>query len=668
MLLRGLRFIVSWLVTALGLMVLARVVPGVKLSSFTTALIGTLILSMINALLRPLLIRLTLPIYVFSLGLFSLVVNGIILWLASALTDGFDLDGIAQVALVSILLTMLNIAVVGLFSLGNNDDYFNQIITRLKWQYRHTPKEKQPGVFLLEIDGLAEPTLRRAIEEGHMPTVARWLKEGTHQLMKWDTGLPSQTSSMQAGILHGSNENIPAFRWYEKDQQRLMVSNHPADAYEINRRISDGNGALNRHGISVNNLVTGDAEQIVLTMSHLQDDQEKIILDPKDFYSFFSSPYGYERIMLFTLWEMLVELKEAWQQRRKDIRPRVSRGKAYPLVRAVICVAIRDLSVYFLIEDMFKGMSSGYTTFVGYDEVAHHSGPETTDAMRVLRHIDNRFHQLEKAARKAPRPYQFIVLSDHGQTTGAPFRQRYGVTLEELVQSLVPQDQKFAPTVSGTEGPGKIGALIAELGKASTLFVRLIGRVLNRTNYDTRRNKIEKKEDAENPDIVVCVSGNLGLIYFAKKPGRLALEQINDQYPNLVKGLVAHEGIAFVVVNSKSDGPVVIGRGGRRCLKNNRVEGRDPLEGFGPHDAEHLQRLSSFSNVGDIIVNSMYDRSNGQVAPFEEFAGSHGGLGGNQNAPFILHPKEFLSVPPIVGSHNVYPVLLRWLQMTEEKS
>ncbi len=663
MLHRTMQFFVSWLVTALGLVLIAQVVPGVSLSSFDAALLGTLIFSVTNAVLRPILIRLTLPIVVYTLGLFSLVVNAFILWLASSVTDGFDLDGITQVVVVSILLTLLNIIAVELLSLGNNNYYFNQIITRLQWKYRHTPKQEEPGIFLLEIDGLAEPTLRRAIDEGHMPTLARWLKEDSHQLMKWDTGLPSQTSSMQAGILHGNNQDIPAFRWYEKKEKRLIVSNHPVDAYEINRRISDQKGVLRQHGISVNNLVTGDAEQIILTMSHLQDDQDHIIVDPRDFYSFFSSPYGYGRIVWLTLWETLVEIKEAWQQRRNDIRPRVSRGKVYPLVRALTCVAIRDLSIYFLIEDMFKSMSSGYTTFVGYDEVAHHSGPETTDAMRVLRHIDDRFHQLEKAARKAPRPYKFIVLADHGQTTGAPFRQRYGVTLAELVQSLVPEGVEFAPTLSGTEGPGKVGALIAELGKASGLMVRLVGRILNRTDYHT--NHHVKNEDAKDPDIVVCVSGNLGLIYLAKRPGNFSEEQIDQEYPNLINGLVNHDGIAFVVVHSETDGPVVLGKSGRRCLDNNQIEGRDPLQDFGPRDAEHLKRLMSFSNVGDIVVNSMYDGQ--QVAPFEEFAGSHGGLGGNQNVPFILFPTEFGSAPTIVGSHNVYRVLLQWLQITDKQ-
>ena len=79
------------------------------------------------------------------------------------------------------------------------------------------------------------------------------------RLDKWTALLPSQTSASQAGILHGNNSFIPAFRWWEKDRQTMMVSNHPADAAEIVRRASDGEGLLSNDGASVGNLVSGDA-------------------------------------------------------------------------------------------------------------------------------------------------------------------------------------------------------------------------------------------------------------------------------------------------------------------------------------------------------------------------------------------------------------------------
>jgi uncharacterized membrane protein YvlD (DUF360 family) len=659
---QGLRFVASWVISAAVLVLLSRVVPGIKVATFAAALLGTLVLSVLNDLLRPLLIRLTIAINVFTLGLFSLVINGTMLWLASEFTQGFAISTIFSGIFASLILTMPNPVMAKLVSLGSDDDYFERLIEQLGKRYENVTPLTEPGMLLLEIDGLAEPTLQRAIREGYMPTLARWLKSGTHRLAQWDTGLPSQTSAMQAGILHGNNVDIPAFRWYEKERQRLMVSNHPVDAHELISRVSDGKGVLHRHGVSVNNLATGDAEQIILTMSHLQDGANHITVDPRDFYSFFSSPYGYTRIIVFTLWEVAVELWEAWRQRRHHVEPRVHRGGSYPLVRALSCVAIRDLSVYFLIEDMFKGMPSAYTTFVGYDEVAHHSGPESADAMRVLRQIDKRFSQLEKAARKAPRPYRFVVLSDHGQTAGAPFRQRYGSTLEEFVKSLVAESVRIAPVLRDTEGRGRVGALLAELDRAHRRRLRAGSRLLRNTDFAPRSQGAANHTKSEDTEIVVCVSGNLALIYFAQQPGRLTYEQIKDQHPDLIAGLATHEGIGWVMVRSESRGPMVVGASGIHFLAEDRVEGDDPLAAFGPNDAEHLRRLDSFSNVGDIVVNSMYDPVTGQVAPFEEFAGSHGGLGGNQNLPFVLFPVEFPSPPPISGAHHLYPVLSQWIE------
>ena len=57
--------------------------------------------------------------------------------------------------------------------------------------------------------------------------MSRWVREGSHRLEGWTAMLPSQTSASQAGILHGNNDGIPAFRWYEKKTNKLMVSNHP---------------------------------------------------------------------------------------------------------------------------------------------------------------------------------------------------------------------------------------------------------------------------------------------------------------------------------------------------------------------------------------------------------------------------------------------------------
>ena len=71
-----------------------------------------------------------------------------------------------------------------------------------------------------------------------------------------------------------------------------------------------------------------------------------------------------------------------------------------------------------LIADIFAGRSVGYSTFVGYDEIAHHSGIERPETLRALSQLDQQFGRIVRAAETASRPYQFVVLSDHGQTDG----------------------------------------------------------------------------------------------------------------------------------------------------------------------------------------------------------------------------------------------------------
>ena len=96
----------------------------------------------------------------------------------------------------------------------------------------------------------------------------------------------------------------------------------------------------------------------------------------------------------------------------------------------------RDVSVQGVMNDMCEGRAAIYVDLLGYDEVAHHSGPERVDALAVLRDLDRQLGRIERTARWTPRPYKIVVLSDHGQTQGATFVQRTGQTLAELVAEL----------------------------------------------------------------------------------------------------------------------------------------------------------------------------------------------------------------------------------------
>ena len=239
----------------------------------------------------------------------------------------------------------------------------------------------KPGLVIIQIDGLAHPILAGRMRAGSVNTMANWVRDGSHKLSRWEAILPSMTSASQAGILHGNNDGIPAFRWYERDRQHLMVSSNPVDAGEIVRRVSNGEGLLSNNGASICNLVTGDATRAYLTTAAIKDKQQGIG-DSKAFLGFFLSPSGYLRSFTLFLGEFIKELTQARRTRRAGIRPQMHRGLKYAGMRAASNVLLRDVNVSLIIEEMYRGTNVIYADFTDYDELAHHCGP---GAGRVIR-------------------------------------------------------------------------------------------------------------------------------------------------------------------------------------------------------------------------------------------------------------------------------------------
>ena len=659
-----------WLVTALAFLALAALLPGIAVPSFAGALVTTALIAILNRLLWPLLTRLFLPITVLTLGLGTLVGNALIISVAINAVDGSSPNFWAALATAFglAIVTMIAIPVLGI----DGDAYQLRLVRRRRRRLREQNTTDVPGVILFEIDGLAERVLRRALDDGHAPTLARWLADGSHRIVSWECDLSSQTGASQAGLLLGSNFDMPAFRWYEKERGELVVSNHPKDAAEIERRRSDGGGLLAANGASRGNLVSGDAPRCMATMSVVRDRKRS---QSNEFFSYFAAPYGFARTISLFLWDVVLERRAARRQRKRG-EQHVARGGIYPFARGAITVAMRDLNVAALLADIVEGVPVAYATFVGYDEVAHHSGITQPDAFAVLELLDAQLERLERAIEQAPRPYHLVVLSDHGQTQGRPFRQRYDITLEELVQRALRDGSVHAPEAVD-EAWGNLGATLTEAREDDTFAGRVLHRLTRRSVVDgavalgPNRAALEQEQAAEAAEsaaaaqVVVLASGNLGLVYLPDSDERMTLEQIDAAHPGLVEALAGHPGIGFVMVRSERDGPVALGGDGLRRLADDGIEGEDPLAPFGPNAAAHLRRTDGFPHCPDLLINSMYDPDADEIAPFEEFMGSHGGLGGSQSHPFAVVPSGWSPEPDaIVGVEAMHGVLRTWLVET----
>ncbi|TME30077.1 MAG: alkaline phosphatase family protein, partial [Chloroflexi bacterium] len=366
----------------------------------------------------------------------------------------------------------------------------------------------------IQIDGLAHPILEDHLRAGRTPNLARWLSSGDMTLDRWKPLLPTQTSASQAGVLHGNNDGIPGFRWWDKKTQRLMVSNHPKDAHEIMQRVSNGDGLLAHSGASIGNLLSGDAARSFLTAATLDDPAKEIrrshVLD-----WFFISPYSYVRWTLLSIGEVIKELVQARAAARSGLSE--PRGFPYPLARAATNVLLRHLSTALVIEEMWRRSSPIYVDFVDYDEIAHHSGPDRVEARDAVAGLDKIIGIIERAAADAPRPYRFVVLSDHGQSPGAMFAQRYRKSLEGLVQDLAGEHVKVQGATAHVEHWGRISPLLSEASG-------ITGMPRTVTSAPFRRHA-GATDDAEKPsDIVVAASGNLVQLSFPGMPGRATSE------------------------------------------------------------------------------------------------------------------------------------------------
>src|SRR3954447_19949499 len=505
------RLLFAWVSATVALLVAAGVVAGVHVNGLLGAFVVAAVVAILNAALPPLVASLRLPFTVLTGFLLVLALDAIMLRIAADLVpDQLQVDRFGSALLVSLIAAAVSTMVSMIAGVNDVDEYTLLLARRIARRTGAVSRTDVPGILFLEIDGLGYSVLRRAIRDGTTPTLATWLADGTHSLVEWETDLSSQTGASQAGILLGSNEDIPAFRWVEKESGRVMTCSNPDDCAEIERRarrgggVPAGRGGGGREGGAPRagggrgggNLLSGGADRAMLTVSRMADERRA---NP-GYRSFLANGSNVTRTLVLYVWEILIELVAAARQRRRDVRPRGHRGGPYPFIRAGVCVFIRDLVTYSLMQDMAQGVPAVYATFASYDEVAHHSGLERPDTLEALRKLDQRFRMIDRARRYAPRPYEIVVLSDHGQTQGATFRQRNDYGLDDLVARSL-ESANVEGVDAGDEHAVAVGQAMDEA---------------------TGRSPSGGDEPSTSQgDVVVLGSGNLGLVYLTAEKQRL---------------------------------------------------------------------------------------------------------------------------------------------------
>ena len=638
------RTIIVFIGNALGLYLANFLGVGFSIDSFGAALVLALLLGIINTIFWPLLTRVLLPFLVLTFGIGSLILNGLILWILQG-TVNYHISGWGLI-LVPLIMAIITTVLSFVLTADDESSYYRAVLRDAE-KHRKGDVKDYPGIIIVEIDGLAKNVLCEAIENGDMPNTKKLIEDKSHILREWETDLSSQTGASQAGILHGNNEGITAFRWIEKDNDnQMMQCSGPANVKKIEERIANGDGLLADNGASRSNLFSGDTDNVIFTLSKIVDVQK---LYNKAWYSVFSNPSNFARIIVLFLWEMLLEISSQISHLLRNIRPRIKRGIVYIPVRAGTNVFMREINTSTLIGDMMTGdIDIAYSTYLGYDEIAHHSGVRDKDAFYALKGMDKQIGRLVEAEKYAKRDYQLVIQSDHGQTNGATFTQRYGESFDEFVKGLLPPDMDVYAKMSSNEDHN------------SEVFIPFNKQIQSfKKRTDKIRNKeVDEKKKLSESEVIILASGNLAMIYLTQWTHRLSYEEITSRFPDLLPGIVDNEYVGFVLVRSKEKGDMVIGLEGVYYLDSDEIEGKNPLEGYGKNIVRHLKRNSDFDHTPDILVISFYDPVANEVCAFEELVGSHGGAGGEQSKPFILYPSSWdVSSAEIIGAESIYNIL-----------
>ena len=673
------RHVVIWVAEALVLLWMAERFPGVYAHTFLAAFLVVLVLATVNVLITPLLLRFAARMPAWAYPVITFLLNGVVLYALDSALPGWEMRYIWWSAVFALVLTIVSTMLGSILALNDEGAWRRFALGPMRARYaaEGARADRTPGFIFLEIDGLAGAVLEHAIEQKYVPNIAAWIAEGSHVLRTWECDLSSQTAASQAGILFGNNENVPAFRWYDRTLGRVIVSNHFRDTAMLEQRLSIRDGLLIAGGASRGNMFSGDAADNLLTFSRIRAEQG----DSLAYWLFYANAYNFARTIALFLTDIGRELvANLWQQLRNE-RPRVKRTGTYPIARAGCTSFLREFSTFTVAGDMMRGVPAVYTMYLAYDEVAHHSGIMRGDAMRVLRQVDRDIGRLARLAREVNRPYHLIVLSDHGQVQGETFRQRYGETLEQVVEGALARDPRpIRPgAVEGSrtvdEGWDTIGALLTEVlardDKAGPVVRKVFRRQLDGGEIDLDTSG---KNDAASragvtgaPQVVVLASGCLGLVTFTDSDRPLSLEAIEARTTTLIPTLLAHPGIGFVAVMTEANGPVALGERGFHVLADGRVEGEDPLGGYGPNAALHLRRALAFADAPDLYIHAVIDHERGEIPAFEELVGSHGGMGGTQEHPFFLVPT---SLDPgeetVVGAEALHRLFKTWIAEAQD--
>jgi len=477
--------------------------------------------------------------------------------------------------------------------------------------------DRRPGLVVIHVDGLSGARLRAALDQGHMPFVARMIETEGYEALAYRCGVPSTTPFAQAGILFGDNSEIPSYRWWDK-QANLLVSFGSGSTFgRVAENYFAGRTPLTSGGACIAALYRAGATDRFGPSYEERHRPDEPDAGGRAIAAFLFNPvalYFWIRHGGLALFRIASEYLQARFARRRT-------ANVYVIADIFHEVLVHHLTRFALLQAMEEGLPAIYACFYTYDEAAHAFGPSDPNTLRVLRHIDStiRLAAERRLSNHAGLDYEIVVLSDHGQVETTPFSTADGRSLGQFISD-------WLPGYTVTEHRGQVF----------------------RHNGEPYAGRVE-----------ITYSGGLAHVYFADIAGRLDDEALESRFPGLVSKVASVDRVGVVMVKDPHGGVLVTADGRFSLELPLAAETATLLERFDAPDvlAQQLRRLNSFERSGDLVVFGAYDGK--QQVNFEDQVGGHGSIGGDQLHPFVLAKKEWgFDTSRVTNSSELYPMLM----------
>ncbi len=505
-------------------------------------------------------------------------------------------------------------------------------MSRTRWAARlfgvHLPRGEnpEPGIILIQIDGLARRHLEQGAGKGRLPFISRSMKKGRLHLGTFYSGVPSTTPAVQAEIFFGVKAAVPAFQFMRRDTGRIFRMFEPTSAAQLESELLEKcPEPLLKDGHAYSNIYRAGAPR---SWYCAQDLAVSVILNK-------SRPLKWLFLSVVYIWKILrmaglalIELCLALIDCARGLFEKEDLMKELVFVpaRIGVCILLREFIRFRVLLDIERGVRVIHANFLGYDEQAHRRGPDSDFAYWTLKGIDAAVRDIWRAAHRSDyRDYEVIIYSDHGQERTRQYAATHGRTIDQALTEVFAEGPLEGTEVFLPGSPKRVGT--------------------NQDRWGATHRKSGKK-DADIPPsehegkIVVTAMGPIGHVYLPE-------EISGEDRAAYGARIVEVADVPLVLLKGDGGGTArIFAPWGEGRLPDDaeRVLGKD--HPFVKEAAADLIALTNHPDAGDFILSGWSPEEKPMTFPMEN--GAHAGPGRDETRGFVLLPDRFSA--PLGGS------------------